>query len=278
MTNFTAIIPVRIDSPERLKNLQTVVSFLLRFFDWKVIVKEVDSNQKVFLDKHERLLYLFEQTNDTEYFHRTKILNDMLLLVDTKYTVNYDCDILVPQKNMADVTKILESGHDIVFPYAKGTFLTFWDFNDAQLNKILTEKDTSWLSYLLDKYPVIPNHNGLDVFYKLNLGKIITTGGIQCFSTDSYKAGFGENENFIDWGPEDQERIYRFYILGYKVGWVDSGCVVHMNHPKSIATNTNNKFNIQNHELWNFITDNITTKPQMMEYMRTLKYSERFVK
>lgn len=278
MSNFTAIIPIRIDSSERLKNLQTTVSFLLKFFDWKVIVKEVDSNQKVFLDKHKRLLYLFEHANNTEYFHRTKILNDMLLLVDTKYTINYDCDILVPQKNMADVTKMLESGHDIVFPYAKGTFLTCWNFNDFQLNKILTDEDTSWLSYLLNKYPLKPNHDGIDIFHKLNLGKIITTGGIQCFNTESYKNGFGENEEFIDWGPEDQERIYRFYILDYKIGWIESGSVVHMNHPKSTATNTNNYYNIKNHELWDFIKNNIITKSEMVKYLKSLKYTQRFIK
>lgn len=278
MDNFTAIIPVKIDSPERLKNLQTTVSFLLKFFNCNIIVKEVDVNQKVYLEKNSKLLYLYEPTDQTSYFHRTKILNDMLSLVKTKYTINYDCDILVPQKNMLDVLKMLDSGYDVVFPYAKGTFLTFWNFNEEQLNKILTDNDTSWLSYLLDKYPLKPNHPGLDVFTKLNLGKIITTGGIQCFNTESYKAGFGENEEFVDWGPEDQERIYRFFLLGYKIGWVESGSVIHMNHPKSPATDVNNTFNIKNHQKWDFIVKNITSQKQMLEYIKSLKYTERFTK
>jgi hypothetical protein len=278
MDCFTAIIPVKIDSPERLKNLQTTVSFLLKFFNCNIIVKEVDVEQKVYLEKNPKLLYFYEKTDQTSYFHRTKILNDMLSLVQTKYTINYDCDILVPQKNMLDVLKMLDDGYDVVFPYAKGTFLTCWNLNEEHLNKILNDNDTSWLSYLLKKYPVITNYSGLDVFAKLNLGKIITTGGIQCFNTESYKAGFGENEDFIDWGPEDQERIYRFFLLGYKIGWVESGSVLHMDHPKSPATDTNNTFNIKNLKLWNFIVENIRTQKQMLEYMKSLKYTKRFTK
>ena len=39
--------------------------------------------------------------------------------------------------------------------------------------------------------------------------------------TEIYKKAYGENENFISYGPEDQERAYRFKKLGYKVEWYD---------------------------------------------------------
>ena len=275
--NVTAIIPIRIDSPERLKNINTTISFLLKFYNCKIIVKEVDANQKVFLKNNPRLTYIFEQTNDLSYFHRTKILNDMLFLVETKYTINYDCDILIPQENMDKSLKMLEAGYDFVFPYEKGTFLTFWDFNDQQIEKILSDTDTSWLTYLLTKYPIETPHPGLEIFKELNLGKIITAGGIQFINTESYKRAFGENESFVDWGPEDQERLYRFLILGYKVGWIDCGSVVHMNHPKSVATDNNNKYNQKNHELWNQITSTFKTKEQLTEYLKSLSYTNRFL-
>jgi hypothetical protein len=274
--NITAIIPIRIDSPERLKNIQTTVSFLLKFYNCQLIIKEVDTVQKLHLPANNRITYIFEQTDNTNYFHRTKILNDMLKIVKTKYTINYDCDILLPQLNMEKSLKLLDEGYDLVYPYEKGTFLTCWDFDDAQINKILSDDDTSWLSYLINKYPVFGNHPGLDIFKKLNLGKIITTGGIQFVLTDSYKKAFGENESFIDWGPEDQERLYRFYILGYKIGWIDSGAVIHMNHPKSIATNEHNFFNKKNHELWNFIIDNCQTKESLFNYLNSQEYTQFF--
>jgi hypothetical protein len=272
--DLTAIIPVRIDSPERLRNLNSVISFLLKFYNCKIIVKEVDSEQKTHLVKDNRLTYIFEPTHDTSFFHRTKILNDMLKLVDTKYTINYDCDILVPQDNVNKCLTMLENGYDLVYPYEKGSFLTFWDFTDQQLNKILTDPNTSWISYLTNKYPVLTDHPGLDLFTSIGLGKIITAGGIQFFNTDSYKNGFGENEEFMDWGPEDQERLYRFCILGYKIGWIDSGYVIHMNHPKAKAWDSNTFYNKQNHKLWNDITTNYKSKEKLLDYMSSLEYTK----
>jgi hypothetical protein len=198
----------------------------------------------------------------------------MLKLVETKYTINYDCDILVPQENVKKCLYMLESGYDFVFPYEKGAVLTFWDFTEQQLNKILTDSDTSWISYLLNKYQVLTDHPGLDVFTSIGLGKIITAGGIQFFNTQSYKNGFAENEEFIDWGPEDQERLYRFFILGYKIGWIDSGIVIHMNHPKSKAWDSNTFYNKENHKLWDNITTNFKSKESMLEYMSALEYTK----
>jgi hypothetical protein len=271
-SNITAIIPIKIDSSKRLENLLVTTNFLLKFFNFKIIIKEVDTEQKVFLEKNDRIAYIFEKTNTPEYFHRTKILNDMLSVVDTKYTINYDCDILLPQTNCYDAISLLESGYDVVFPYKKGSFLTLWDFNHDHLTKLFNDNDTSWLSYLINKYPTYTNHEGLDIFKTLNLGKIITCGGIQFFNTSVYKNGFGENEEFIDWGPEDQERLYRFYILGYNIGWINEGSVIHMNQPKSVATDTNNYYNKKNHELWDWIKTNIKTKKDMIDYMNNLSY------
>lgn len=277
-SDITAIIPVKIDSTERYKNLKTVVSFLLKFYKCKIIIKEVDKTQKVFLPSNDRIVYMFEESNNEQYFHRTKILNDMLLMSDTKYTINYDCDILLPQKNCYDALCLLESGYDLVYPYQKGSFLTFWNFTDEHLNKILTDDNTFWLTYLLNKYPVTSTHSGLEIFKNLNLGTIITTGGIQIFNTKSYKNGFGENEEFIDWGPEDQERLYRFCLLGYKIGWINEGFVAHMNHPKSPMTDLKNEYNQKNHKTFEYIISNIKNKDDMVNYLNSLTYVERFKK
>ena len=43
LSNATFIIPIRIESEDRLRNVLTVVYFLLNNFDTNIIVKEVDS-------------------------------------------------------------------------------------------------------------------------------------------------------------------------------------------------------------------------------------------
>jgi predicted glycosyltransferase involved in capsule biosynthesis len=270
----TAIIPIKIDSEQRLINIQTTVAFLLKFFDFKIIVKEVDDSQKVFLDDNERLTYIFEK-NTNDYFHRTKILNDMLLNVKTKYTINYDCDILLSQENCYKALSLLESGYDFVFPYKKGGFLGTWSFLENDIKSILQSENTVWLHNTINKFCLSATQPGLTVFKNLNLGNIYTAGGIQFFNTKSYIEGFGENEEFIDWGPEDQERLYRFMILGYKVGWIDHGLVCHMNHPPSKSTDMSYVYNKKNHELYDWITSNLKTKEQLFDYMNSLHYTKR---
>jgi hypothetical protein len=267
----TAIIPIKIDSEQRLINIQTTVAFLLKFFDFKIIVKEVDESQKVFLGDNERLTYIFEK-NTNDYFHRTKILNDMLLNVKTKYTINYDCDILLPQENCYKALTLLENGYDFVFPYKKGVFLGTWTFSKDDIAAIIQSENTVWLYNTIKKFALAPTQPGLEIFKSLNLGTIYSTGSLQFFNTKSYIEGFGENEEFIDWGPEDQERLYRFFLLGYKVGWIDNGLVCHMNHPPSKSTNMSYFYNKRNHDLYNMITSTYTSKNNLFEYMKSLNY------
>ena len=87
LSNCTFIIPIRLDSGDRTRNITTVLCYLLKTFNTKVILKEVDSRPfaeecvikqiKEFLDKDEinNLIYLFEESDSSE-FHRMKILNE----------------------------------------------------------------------------------------------------------------------------------------------------------------------------------------------------------
>ena len=43
LSHATFIIPIRIESPDRLRNVITTTAFLLENFDTNIIIKEVDS-------------------------------------------------------------------------------------------------------------------------------------------------------------------------------------------------------------------------------------------
>ena len=112
LTECTFIMPLRIESADRMRNVITTIIYLLRNFDTKVIVKEVDVEsifeqsvqpalEEALEDfQLEGLTHIFEQSDDYT-FHRTKIINDMLWMVDTPYVANYDCDILLPKTSYA---------------------------------------------------------------------------------------------------------------------------------------------------------------------------------
>ena len=271
--DLTAIIPVRIDSSDRLRNIKYVVKFLLNFYDCKIIIKEVDDTQKLFLESDSRITYIFEKTNNTNFFHRTKILNDMLEMVTTKYVVNHDGDILIPQSNMSKSLKMLEEGYDMVLPYEIGSIILHWPLTEWHLDQLTTSKDTLFLEKLIEAQKRIDLRGGLKVFEDLGYNGVWTIGGIQFFKTELYKKAFGENEEFIDWGPEDQERGYRFIKLGYKLGFIDKGTICHIHHKESIATDSKNEYNKKNHTLWDYIKT-LQSKNDILNYMKSLPYTK----
>ena len=102
--DLTFLIPTRIETEDRLRNIISSVSYLLRHVPAKVIVKE-SSGRDTFrfralpeIKKHantENLTYLFEENNDP-LFCKSKVLNDLIVAADTKVVANYDADCILP--------------------------------------------------------------------------------------------------------------------------------------------------------------------------------------
>jgi len=91
LSNATFIIPLRIESSDRMRNIITLLCFLFGNFNTNVIIKEVDSEPvfvesvlpqvKEFLGKDINLTHIFEQSDDP-VFYRMHILNEMLYAVE----------------------------------------------------------------------------------------------------------------------------------------------------------------------------------------------------
>ena len=87
LSQATFIIPIRIESSDRLRNVITITAFLVENFDTNIIVKEVDS-KSVFQEQAMPILegivegdiwknfnFIFERS-DKPLFHRQRVLND----------------------------------------------------------------------------------------------------------------------------------------------------------------------------------------------------------
>ena len=104
LTQVTFIIPIRIESEDRLRNVITSVAFLLNNFDTNIIIKEVDKTS-VFAERAlpqlesffgvAKVKHIFEESDDP-LFHRQRVLNEMIMEADTEIVVNYDCDVILP--------------------------------------------------------------------------------------------------------------------------------------------------------------------------------------
>ena len=130
LSEATFIIPIRIESPDRLRNVVTTTAFLMENFNTNIIIKEVDAEpvfQRDAIPLLEEILdfniwetnfnYIYEKSDD-RLFHRQRILNEMIMEADTHIVVNYDCDAILPLKSYELAYRgIMDGVYDVVYPY-----------------------------------------------------------------------------------------------------------------------------------------------------------------
>jgi hypothetical protein len=261
---------LRIESEDRLRNIITVLCFILGSFDCKVIVKEVDTESifeesalpqiKDFLDGDiSNLTHIFEKSND-KVFYRMRYLNEMIAMADTDIIVNYDCDVLMkPETYIESCRMISEDNYDVVYPYGFGTWQKQIFANDELVSQFLSNDF---------------NFSILEKNHKENLSRY---GHVQFFDRKSYIEGGMENENFKGSSPEDVERHHRFITLGYNVGRLDHW-IYHLEHsrgdnswPVSYEKNPHMKDNIN---LWDFLQT--LNKKQLANYYNNQKYLKKY--
>jgi hypothetical protein len=264
LTQATFIIPIRIESPDRLRNVITTTAFLLENFDTNIIIKEVDSESvfqnealpilKEILDVDVNVNHIFEKS-DAPLFHRQKVLNEMIMEADTEIVVNYDCDVLLPIDSYHEAYQsILHNTHDVIYPYGQGMYQKQVNATDEVVSLFLEDSDFS----VLDKN-----------------SKTHTSdfGWAQFFRRSVYIKGGMENENFRAYAPEDKERFYRFTTLGYNVGRVVD-FIYHLEHSRgenSWFTNPHMKSNMGE---WEKIQS--MDREQLLEYYSKQTYLKKY--
>ena len=269
LSQATFIIPVRIESPDRLRNVVTTTAFLMENFNTNIIIKEVDK-ESVFhrdalpllesvLDQENiftNFNYIFEQSDDP-LFHRQRILNEMVLEADTEIVVNYDCDVILPIDSYLWAYKMIRDGiSDVVYPYGQGEYQKQVDRDDQVVSNFLETGDYAHLD---------------------SASKIHTSdfGWAQFFKRSVYIEGGLENENFKAYAPEDKERHYRFKKLGYKVDRIADGWVYHLEHARGENSWFTNPHMQSNMDEWGKIQS--MTREQLKEYYSQQDYLKKYV-
>ena len=229
LSDCTFIIPLKIDSQERERNIELVLSYLTSNFITTIVVTEADKfpkfHEKIKKYENSGVYYDFIELPEGEPFHRTRYLNEMLAGVSSPITINYDADVILPIESYIEARDMIKNeSYDLVYPFQKSS--------ESQLNIQIHEQ--------LPIKDIIDNN--FTNFGDCTQGYSQTGYGCcQFFNTDSYRNGYMENESFISWGPEDYERFYRFDKLGYKIGRTGS-VVVHFDHPREGKDGRDNPF------------------------------------
>ena len=98
LKNTTFIIPVCVESQDRMNNSKTVLGFLNKHFNTNVIIHEItnDETKLDFLNELKNLdIHHIVEKSDMTKYHRTRQLNEMLDIVNTDIVVNYDIDVVL---------------------------------------------------------------------------------------------------------------------------------------------------------------------------------------
>jgi hypothetical protein len=261
----TFIIPIRIESTDRLRNVITTMAFLLENFDTNIIIKEVDEESlfignvvpvlKDFFDVDTHIFHIFEKSNE-QLFHRQKVLNEMIMEAKTEIVVNYDCDVLLPLDSYREAYQsILHHTHDVIYPYGQGMFQRQVHATDEIVSHFLQTGDFAHL----DKHS---KHSTSDF------------GWVQFFNRQVYIDGGMENENFKAYAPEDKERFYRFTTLEYNVGRIND-VVYHLEHSRGENSWFNNPHMQSNNNEWEKIQT--MNKNQLKKYYSKQDYLKKYV-
>jgi hypothetical protein len=211
LKDTTFVIPVKIEHPDRANNLKTVVDYLTNNLDTNIIIHEQDSDEVRKLLEGQTFQYMRSERTD-DLLHRTKQLNDMVKASKTPIVVNYDADVLVePSVYNNCATAIRQNQADMVLPYSGPCYNVPTAFHEN----------------------IRKTNNVIDIdLKKCHLMNPNAIGGAVFFNREKYIEGGLENERCLSWGYEDNERLYRFKTLGYRVVRTNN-VLFHLTHHRS---------------------------------------------
>jgi len=262
MIDLTFLIPTRIETEDRLRNIISSVSYLLRHIPAKIIVKEV-SNRPTFqfravpeIKKYantNNLTYLYEE-NDDPLFCKSKVLNDLIVASDTKVVANYDADCILPISSYHQAYGAINDDHaDVVYPYGCGIYQWKAEYNMNIYSDFVSSLDTS----VLDRNKTLSNS---------------TIGWTQFINRQKYIDSYMMNENFVSWGCEDDEFYYRMSVLGNRIARIDN-YVYHLEHSRTHNSWFSNPNFNNNWNLWNTIKT--FDKEQLIRYYESQDYLKK---
>lgn len=256
LEDLTFIIPIYIDTDDRLNNTITTLGYLNHNFKTNVIIHEmIDDVSNIKLNNYENLSinHITEYRKGNNY-HRTRQLNEMLDLTNTSVVVNYDIDVILPIESYVKSYNMIKNNEvDVVYPYGLGNWQkrVYQSFNREKFN---------------EEYNINLIDNNLDIWSS-------AVGHCFFIRTDDYKKIGGENEKFIAYGPEDVERFERFKKLNLRIGRINEW-VYHFEHKRREFSNSKNPSFIDNEKLFEYLKS--LDKYETENYYKNIDYIKKY--
>ena len=226
LSDVTFIVPLYVESEDRLRNLGIVLRFIARHFRTQVLVVEDTGKGGGGPAKDVAAGLGFEHVavdgNDSPYFHKTWMANHGIEKSTTPMVVVHDSDIVMNRLQYVLACDAIRIGGDVAFPY-NGTFV---DTPPKNFGAFAESLDIATLDPLAagNEYPGIAGY-----------------GGAVFFSRHALDASGGFNETIVAWGLEDREMIERLEKLGMPSRRGD-GPLFHLRHVRTVNSNETHPF------------------------------------
>jgi len=235
ISDMTFTIPIRIDNEERLSHLITIVKKITDKFNTNILIGELSGNETKELKRFCRFNncgYVYFKS-DAPYFHRTKLLNDLARITTTPFIANLDADIAMDTDAIiTGVDCLRHTNYNMVIPY-NGTVID------------IISKTTS----------NITNRNAC--------------GGVVFWEKEHFFRFGMENEHFIDWGYEDNERVVRARKLGLLIRKLHGYKLYHLHHNTSKNHDTPMMLEYRNNNEKEFGKVMKMKKTELIKYIKT---------
>ena len=274
LDDATFMIPLRIESADRMRNIITTLIYLCRNFRTNISIHELDEEsifksavipqleQALIPEELAMVNHVFEKTTDYT-FHRTRLLNDMAIAAQTKVVVNYDSDILLPQLSYIKAVDFILNGYvpeeggkpepvKCVYPYG---------FGEYQVQCTPTDESVS---------AFINSNFNYDAFEGQCRKWDAKYGFCQFFDREEYIRLGMENENFVSYGYEDDERYMRFNSLSNVIRY--NGDILHLEHVRTSNSWFTNPHIEENRSLWERLR--AMSKGKLSEYYDNVEYAK----
>ncbi len=214
LSDFTFLMPLRIDSTERKENAYTVVRYIFQHFTTSFIVLEADNEQKYF-PEFDIDGFRYEFVNDNnEIYRKTIWINRLLILTNTPFVAIWDADAIAPPGQIIESAEELRASRAVMsLPY-DGRFYSADKISCSLFKRLL---NIGIFTTRIEVMDLLYSYRAVGGAYMVNRAKFIEAGG--------------ENENFIGWGPEDYEHVKRMEVLGLPVHFAN-GPLFHLWHPR----------------------------------------------
>jgi predicted glycosyltransferase involved in capsule biosynthesis len=247
LKNVTFLIAIKVDSEDRVKNLDITIPYLQTNFDTNIVLCEQDVSPK--LANKYNCGYVFCKTE--EFFNRQRGVNLAAKYAKTSIIAHYDADVLFTPNQLKKATKIImNKDADIVYPYDG----RFYDVPKQFHEKIKSTASTEHVT--LEHCTLFNPHS---------------VGGAVFFNASVFWEGGGANENFKGLGYEDNEIYTRFSRLGYKFGRV-SDPLLHLTHERKDTSYNHNPYIASNLNEYNRVSK--LTKEELKQEIKNWNWIE----